>query len=171
MATSEFLKQTVITLSTLIFFLILGALLGGFVSYLIFGSIYHAVYPGPVTNSHECARGMFAGFCALIGGVTAGSSLGSFWASKVLFQLRLRKFRDSPIEYALTKAEWETELGRRLRASSHYGCAGGVVIFFSGLGTPTTAQITIPLGLLFLAVGGVAFIRAHILTGQQPPKD
>ncbi|MGH9883635.1 MAG: hypothetical protein ACRD6N_19605, partial [Pyrinomonadaceae bacterium] len=160
-------KRIVITLNVYAVFAIVGALLGAICSYLLVGMLYRAAYPGPVANGHDCARGTLAAFCALAGGTITGTSVAFYYASKVLFQRKLGG-EISETERSLTKAEWDTTLGRRLRAASHYAGAGGFVISFSGFGDPTMFGITFLLGVIFLIVGGVAFLRAHILNAQEP---
>jgi hypothetical protein len=160
-------KRIVITLNVYIVFATVGAFLGVICSYLLVGMLYRAANPGPVSNGHDCARGMLAALCALAGGTITGTSVGCYHASKVLFQRTLGG-AISKTERSLMKAEWDTTLGRRLRAASHYAGAGGFVVAFSGLGSPTMFGITFLVGVIFLAAGGVAFLRAHILNAMEP---
>ena len=53
-------------------------IVGGFSFYLICGLAYVALFPGPATNSYECARGMFLGWLSIFVGVALGAGLGGY---------------------------------------------------------------------------------------------
>jgi hypothetical protein len=62
---------------------LIGSIPGAFILYLIYVVVYRAVFPGPVTNSYECARGNFyAWLSILLGGLLGGFLLG-YIANKV----------------------------------------------------------------------------------------
>jgi hypothetical protein len=47
---------------------LIGSLPGAFFSFLICGLIYKMIFPGPVTNGYECARGNFYAYLSILVG-------------------------------------------------------------------------------------------------------
>ena len=62
---------------------LIGLLPGAFFSCLIAAAVYRAIFPGPVTNSYECARGQFYGWLSILVGALLGGLLLGYVAYKV----------------------------------------------------------------------------------------
>lgn len=60
-----------------------GLILGAFVLYAIAGVLYRLIFPGPVTNSYECSRGMFFGWLSILLGGLLGACFGGYGAYKL----------------------------------------------------------------------------------------
>jgi hypothetical protein len=58
--------------------LVFGMVAGAMVLYMVAGAIYLIQFPGPVTNSYECARGMYFGWTSLLVGALFGGGLMGF---------------------------------------------------------------------------------------------
>jgi hypothetical protein len=58
--------------------------LGGLFLYLVFGVTYLILFPGPVTNSYECARGNFFGWLSIVLGLTIGAGVGGYCGYRLL---------------------------------------------------------------------------------------
>ena len=154
----KLLRYVIIALNFYISFSLLGALAGAPTSLFIVGELYRSLWPGPVIDSSRCAQGMLTGFCALVGGAIAGSSVGCYAASKMLFREAPLRTLKSAIDLSIIQLEWDTKLGRQVRSAVHCSCAGGVVIAFAGLGNPATILISLPLGFFAVIAGGIALI-------------
>ena len=61
-----------------------GMIAGAVVVYVFAGMVYLALYPGPVTNSTECGRGMAVGMLSILFGAFLGVVGGSVFAAKHL---------------------------------------------------------------------------------------
>lgn len=68
-----------------------GLILGAIILQLITGVIYGMIWPGPVTNSYECARSMFWGYMSIL----VGGLLGAFFSGYIAYKM----FDDKPEEY------------------------------------------------------------------------
>ena len=56
---------------------LIGSIPGALFSFLFFGVVYKLIFPGPVMNGYECARGNFyAWLSILVGGLLGGFLLG-----------------------------------------------------------------------------------------------
>lgn len=157
-------KQLVIALNMYVSLGLIGAVVGSIVAYLALGSLYIALYPGPVTNGHECARGMFAGFSALLAGAISGGSIGAYFASKRLFLQSPLPQLNSGLDFSLNKIEWDTLRGRQFRAACHYSCAGSAVIGLSWLADSSAVLTILTLGFLGVIIGTVAFVKAFVVS-------
>jgi hypothetical protein len=164
----ENFKRTIIAINFYTSFIILGTILGAVSSYLLVGTVYIAIYPGPVTNSTECAHGMFAGLAGLVGGALAGSSIAGYAVSRFLFREAPLRTLETEIAYSLIKLEWDTRLGKHFRAATHYVCSGAAVVAFAGIADPVTASFILPLGFMAVITGGITFVRAPMLSAQDP---
>lgn len=62
---------------------LLGSLPGAFIGFMIFALVYKRIFPGPVTNGYECARGNFYGYLSILMGGLLGGFLLGYLANKV----------------------------------------------------------------------------------------
>jgi hypothetical protein len=135
--------------------------LGLIFTYSMAGFFYRIAHPGPVTNSYECAHGMMAGLCALVGGGLGGASVGCYHASKVIY---LNGAVETEAMRVWKRTVWETILGRDLRTATHHACAGALVISFAAFSNPDQFLLMFLLGLVAMIFASISAIRAHVLS-------
>jgi hypothetical protein len=162
------LKRCVIALNVYLSFSIVSLTIGSVSSYLAVGALYVVAFPGPVMNSHDCARGMAAGILALLAGALAGANVGSYFASKLLFLTSPIKQLDSELDYALNTIEWDTQRGREFRYACHYACAGSTIIALVWLADSPEGLINLSLGILAVMAGEIMLIYTIIKSLKAP---
>lgn len=158
----DFFKRLVIALNVYLSFAIVSAILGSVLSYVALAALYNAAYPGPVTNSHDCGRGMAAAFSALIAGALAGANVGIYFANKLLFLTSPIKQLRTELDYALNATEWNMRRGREFRAACHYACAGSTVIALAWLADSPLLLTNFSLGMLAVIASEIRLMQTII---------
>lgn len=165
------LKRIVIAINVYVLSAIVGAIFGSIAYYALVGTVYHLLVTENSNTSHGCSHGMAAAYFALIGGSLAGSTVGCYFASRLLFFQEPIRRMATAVDYTLVQEEWRAVVGRKLRAASHYSCAGSSVIALAGIGEPPIAAFVMLFGLLGVITGGVAFAHTLVVSSLVPTTD
>ena len=77
-------KQCLVNIAYVLTTSTTGMITGAAVVYFCAGIVYRALFPGPVTNSVECGRGMAVAMLSILSGAVLGVVGGSVFAAKFL---------------------------------------------------------------------------------------